>query len=149
MRLSGFVLLGALAGRLLAQRAVIPLDGEWRIEDSVSATTMPQTWRHTVAVPGLANQAQPGFTDVDRFDSREVIDNRIRKKRLPESARVTTAGVPRQERNYFWYRRTFRAPARRAVAILKINKAQFGTAVWLNGKPVGEHLGCFTAGFFP
>ena len=34
------------------------------------------------------------------------------------------------------------------MAILKINKAQFGTAVWLNGKPIGEHLGCFTAGYF-
>ena len=27
-------------------------------------------------------------------------------------------------------------------------KAQFGTAVWLNGKSVGEHLGSFTAGHF-
>jgi hypothetical protein len=86
---------------------------------------------------------------VDQFDSREVIDNRIRKQKLPESARVNTAGVQRQERNYFWYRKTFRTPARKQVAVLKINKAQFGTAVWLNGKQVGEHLGCFTAGYFP
>ena len=42
----------------------------------------------------------------------------------------------------------FRAPAKREVAILKVNKAQFGTAVWLNGKEIGEHLGCFTAGYF-
>ena len=32
--------------------------------------------------------------------------------------------------------------------MLVINKAQFGTAVWLNGKKIGEHLGCFTAGRF-
>ena len=29
-----------------------------------------------------------------------------------------------------------------------MNKAQFGTAVWLNGTKVGEHAGCFTAGRF-
>ena len=32
--------------------------------------------------------------------------------------------------------------------MLVVNKAQFGTAVWLNGKKIGEHLGCFTAGRF-
>ncbi|MCX6376988.1 MAG: hypothetical protein NTU88_13310, partial [Armatimonadetes bacterium] len=69
-------------------------------------------------------------------------------KLLPASAMIATVGVPRQNRNYFWYRTRFRAPAKKEVAILKVNKAQFGTAVWLNGKPVGEHLGCFTAGYF-
>ena len=29
-----------------------------------------------------------------------------------------------------------------------MNKAQFGTQVWLNGKKLGEHLGCFSAGYF-
>jgi hypothetical protein len=50
--------------------------------------------------------------------------------------------------NYFWYERTFTAPARRDSAVLVVNKAQFGTAIWLNGKNIGEHLGCFTAGRF-
>ena len=27
-------------------------------------------------------------------------------------------------------------------------QVEFGTAVWLNGKPVGEHLSCWTAGYF-
>ena len=26
-----------------------------------------------------------------------------------------------------------------------VNKAQFGTSVWLNGKKLGEHWGCYTA----
>ena len=38
--------------------------------------------------------------------------------------------------------------ARKQVAILRINKAQFGTAVWLNGQKIGEHAGCFSAGYF-
>ena len=57
-------------------------------------------------------------------------------------------GVSRQDRNYFWYARRFQVPARKQVAILKVGKAQFGTAVWLNGRKIGEHLGCFTAGYF-
>jgi len=99
-------------------------------------------------VPGLANLAWPAFKDVDLFDSQELIHNRIQQKMLPEAARIYTAGIPRQERNYFWYRRTFRTPGSRAVAILEINKAQFGTAVWLNGTQLGEYTGCFTASRF-
>ena len=46
------------------------------------------------------------FADVDQFDSKEVIANRVSKGVLPESARVEGAGVPHQNRNYFWYART-------------------------------------------
>jgi hypothetical protein len=67
---------------------------------------------------------------------------------LPKTAIVFNAGVPRQERNWFWYRRTVTVSQMRAVAILRINKAQFGAAVWVNRKKVGEHLPCFTAAIF-
>lgn len=121
------------------QRVTVALDGEWQVEDSVSSDTIPTRWTHTVAVPGLANLARPAFADVDRFDSKEVVSNRIRQGKLPESALIEgTAGIPRQARNYFWYLRAFRVPTRRQVALLRINKAQFGTAVWLNGKKLGE-----------
>ena len=131
-----------------AERVTLSLDGEWQIEDSLAADAMPREWHHRVPVPGLAHLAQPGFADVDQFDSKEVISNRVRKGVLPESALVETAGVPHQNRNYFWYARTFRVPAHRLVAILRIGKAQFGTAVWLNGQMIGEHAGCFTAAYF-
>jgi hypothetical protein len=36
----------------------------------------------------------------------------------------------------------------RSVATLRINKAQFGAAVWVNGQQVGEHLPCFSAAIF-
>jgi hypothetical protein len=32
--------------------------------------------------------------------------------------------------------------------MLRVRKAQFGTAVWLNGRKVGDHLGCFSSGYF-
>ena len=143
-----YLTLFLLAETAHAQRVTVSLDGTWQIADSVKAEAMPETFDHKVPVPGMANLAQPPFPDVDRFDSRAVISNRIRKKMLPESAMVETAGVSRQQRNYFWYRRTFQAPQKKQRAILKINKAQFGTAVWLNGKKIGDHLGCFTAGYF-
>ena len=57
-------------------------------------------------------------------------------------------GVSRQDRNYFWYQRSFQAPAPHATAILEVGKAQFGTKVFLNGQPLGEHDSCFTAGYF-
>ena len=34
------------------------------------------------------------------------------------------------------------------VAMLKIHKAHYGTCVYLNGRIVGEHAGCFTPGYF-
>jgi hypothetical protein len=134
---------------LPAQRSVISLDGKWRIADSLSATEMPSAFPQTVPVPGLANLATPGFRDVDAFYSREHLASRIRSKFAPEEWLTNYwSGKVNQDRNYFWYQRNFRAPSRRGVALLKINKAQFGTAVWLNGKKLGEYAGCFTASFF-
>jgi beta-galactosidase len=132
-----------------AQRIVVPLDGEWEIADGIEAGRIPESWTRKVPVPGLANLARPPFPDVDRFDSKEVINNRVRQGKLPESALVTgSSGIPLQDRNYFWYRKSFRAKARRQVALLKIDKAQFGTAVWVNGRKLGEYAGCFSASYF-
>ncbi|HXK08110.1 MAG TPA: glycoside hydrolase family 2 TIM barrel-domain containing protein [Vicinamibacteria bacterium] len=134
--------------RASAERVTLPLDGTWQIADSVAAEPAPRAFRATVAVPGLVHNARPPFPDVDAFDSVELVNNKIGQKLLPESARVAAPGVSRQTRNYFWYRRTFAAPVTKAVATLRVNKAQFGTAVWLNGKKVGEYPGCFSAGVF-
>lgn len=128
-------------------RITVPLDGTWQITDSTAPDPVPASFDHQVPVPGMANLATPVFPDVDRFYSREYIGNQVRRKLMPESDVTTAVGTPHQNRTYFWYARTFRAPARKQVAILKIAKAQFGTAVWLNGKKIGEHTGCFTAGY--
>jgi hypothetical protein len=133
-----------------APRQVISLDGRWQIADGKSATEIPTIFSHTVPVPGLANLAKPSFKDVDKFTSRENMANRVRSKLAPEDWLQTYwKGKVDQDRDYFWYRRTFRTPKERAVALLKINKAQFGTAVWLNGEKLGEYAGCFTASYFP
>ena len=82
----------------------------------------PAAFAHTVAVPGLIDMAAPAFAEVGR---------------------------PSKLREAFWYRRTFRVEGPiPAVARLKVNKARYGTKVWLNGEVVGEHVGCFTPGYF-
>src|SRR5450759_2855526 len=128
-----------------AQRTTLSLDGQWDIADSVEAGNLPAAWSHKAPVPGLAHSAVPGFKDVDEFESRQLIQNRVTRGLAPASALVSNAGVSRPERNWFWYRRRFQVPAVRGVATLRINKAQFGAAVWVNGQKVGEHLWCLTA----
>src|SRR5712692_3183621 len=147
-----FVILTAVAAPTLSlwatERTTISLNGTWQIEDSRDAEAVPSIWNHKGPVPGLAHSAQPAFPQVDQFDSRMVIQNRVANGKLPKSAIVYNAGVSRQDRNWFWYRRTFEVPATSSVAILRINKAQFGAAVWLNGVKIGDHLPCFTAAVF-
>jgi hypothetical protein len=132
-----------------AARHTLSLDGTWRIAESESDKDIPVGFSRTVPVPGLVNLARPGFPDVDRFISRENLANRVRAKTVPEDWLTNYwQGKVDQARNYFWYQKTFRAPGPRAVALLKVGKAQFGTAVWLNGKRLGEYAGCFTASYF-
>jgi hypothetical protein len=129
-------------------RVTLSLNGEWKVGETVAAEPAPAAFNHTAPVPGLTHSATPQFVDIDRFDSREYIQTSIREGKLPESARTETAGISRQGRNYFWYRRAFQVKEKKALAILRVAKAQFGTAVWINGHKAGEHLGCFTAGYF-
>lgn len=129
-----------------AQREILSLDGEWQIEDSRDPAAPPTQWRHKVPVPGLANLATPPFPHVDEYLTFDNLKSLMDWGLLPKD------GPPKpgahQDRNWFWYRKTFRVPAARQVAVLRVNKAQFSTAVWLNGKKIGEHLGCYTAGIF-
>lgn len=140
----------SFAGTASADRLTVSLDGPWQIADSQAPDAMPQSFPGTVPVPGLANLAKPAFPKVDAFYSREHLASRVRWKLVPEEWLTKYwKGKVEQDRDYFWYRKTFRAPARRAVALLKINKAQFGTAVWLNGQKLGEYAGCFSASYHP
>jgi beta-galactosidase len=133
------------ADRADAQRIVVPLDGTWAVAESVGPDEIPASFDHSVAVPGLVNQARPAFADVDQYETHEFVWTMKLYKVFPESTPNVGPGRTRQKRNYFWYQRTFTVPAQKQSAVLVINKAQFGTAVWLNGKKVGEHLGCSTA----
>jgi hypothetical protein len=102
-------------------RRVVSLDGSWQVAEG-GLDRAPAAFDHTVIVPGLIDMARPAFPEVG--------------KRSPK-------------RRAFWYRRTFRVDGPPTeVAWLKVNKARYGTRVWLNGRDVGEHLPCFTPGYF-
>lgn len=68
-----------------AERTTISLNGIWDIEDSKEPEAIPTAWKHKAPVPGLAHSAQPVFPQVDQFDSRQVILNRVRDGKLPHS----------------------------------------------------------------
>ncbi len=117
------VLLGSQAAATLSasERVTISLDGTWQLAHS-SEPTPPAQYGAEVPVPGLADMAQPPFADV---------------------------GKPADKPGFFFYRRTFTAPEQLpASAVLMIHKAKFGTAVWLNGKLLGEHWPSFTPSFW-
>ncbi len=142
---------GMRASAQRTSRTTLSLDGTWNVEDSVSPDALPKAYTHKAPVPGLTHAAVPAFKDVDQYQSRELLSNLVQQGRYSkaEFEKLGNArGISHQERNYFWYRRSFEAPAEHAVAILKVNKAQFGTVIYLNGVRIGEHDPCFTAAYF-
>ncbi len=116
---SGVVL--GLVGSVSAQeRKVISLDGVWQAGQG-TMDQEPAAFDHAVPVPGLLDMAKPAFEQV---------------------------GTKSDLRQAFWYRRTFKVEgAIPETAVLLIHKARYGTKVWLNGQPAGEHWPCFTPGY--
>ena len=135
------------------KRDVLRLNSTWDVEESVSPDEIPASFSHKVQVPGLTHSAMPPFADVDDFNGggwiKELRDRKTSANpSKQDAAQSDLSRFTRQRRRYFWYRVTFAAPRAREIARLKINKAQFGTVVWVNEKKIGEHWGCFTAGHF-
>jgi beta-galactosidase len=134
-----------------AHRTTLSLNGTWDVEDSVGANEMPKTYNHTAPVPGLTHSAVPAFADVDQYKTKQLLSNLVaqgRYSRADFDRLGDVRGISYQKRNYFWYRKMFDGPTRNAVALLKVNKSQFGTIVYLNGVRIGEHDACFTAAYF-
>ena len=99
----------------------------------------------------MVHSASPTFADVDQYQTKQVISSLVyydKYSKADYDKLGDIRGLTKQTRSYFWYRKRFDAPAARAVAVLKVNKAQFGTLVYLNGIRIGEHYSCFTAGYF-
>lgn len=103
------------------KRQVISLAGTWQVEQG-DMETVPAKYTHTVPVPGLVDMAKPAFVEVGKISA---------------------------QRQAFWYRRTFRMGQKiPEIAELKLHKARYLTAVWLNGQFIGGHAPCFTPAYF-
>lgn len=105
-----FVFFGAIAE---ASRTVVSLNGVWQIEEG-SLDVVPEAFSRTIPVPGLVDQAEPGFEEV-------------RQKAVKD---------PR--RDAYWYRREFSLDNISPLMRLKIHKAAYGSKVFLNGREIGE-----------
>ena len=94
------------------------LDGSWDLEQGALTDDAPASFSRTVPVPGFVTEAMPKFLMV---------------------------GLKSDERDAFWYRKQFTAPASAsAKAVLCLSKAKYGVKVWLNGQALGEHYGAFS-----
>jgi len=120
-------------------RDTISLNGIWQIADG-KKDVVPTKFDRTVPVPGLITLAQPEFINpAPRLSDRFAID------RNPELFYHQQDSL----REAYWYHRKFTVDQDiPEIALLKIGKAMFGTRVYLNGKFIGEHLPCFTPGYF-
>ncbi len=131
------------------QRKEISLNGEWDVEESELSEDIPKQFTHRGPVPGMANLCKPAFRDVDAFDGIDYLNNSwVRASIKNISTDSLQVGISRQSRNYFWYKTSVELVDKHELVLLKINKAQFGTKVWINGKEAGNHFGCFTTGYF-
>lgn len=102
-------------------RREISLNGNWQIAKSSSVSEMPSSFHSEAPVPGLVDLASPAVdTQFSTFSN-----------------------------SVYWYRRTFSVEKSGAEIIqLKINKSQYHTRVFLNGKRVGENTNNFTPSLF-
>jgi hypothetical protein len=112
-------------------RNTVSLNGNWQIAEGTN-DVIPTNYNHTVVVPGLVSLAVPAFKNVG--------------PKVKDRGSISQSDPLREA---FWYRKTFTIKdAIPTIAVLKISKAMYGTKVYLNGKDLGEHLPCFTPGYF-
>ncbi|MHB8901942.1 MAG: glycoside hydrolase family 2 protein, partial [Thermoguttaceae bacterium] len=112
-------------------RRVISLDGAWQIAEG-KMDAIPAEFSRTVPVPGLVDMAVPAFVE-------------------PGPAVAKRNAIPQKDprRDAFWYRRRFTVDGPiPETATLKVAKAMFGTRVFVNGQLLGDHVPCWTPGFF-
>jgi beta-galactosidase len=122
-----------------ALRNTISLNGIWQIADGAK-DRIPDRFDHSIAVPGLITLANPAFENpAPPVPDRVAIDKDLELfYHQKDSLRET-----------YWYHRAFTITQNiPEIALLKVGKAMFGTRVYLNGTYIGEHLPCFTPGYF-
>ena len=114
-----------------AQRKEINLNGKWQIAVTDKSASKPSVFPSTVPVPGLVDMAVPALEPTPVFTEKKFVRERGKSIMFNNSV--------------YWYRRTFSINEKYNDLIqLKINKAQYRTWVYINGKKAGENMYNFT-----
>jgi beta-galactosidase len=104
-------------GKTNTKRQEINLNGIWDIAKTGSLSEFPDIFKSKIPVPGLVDMADP------KIDVQDTAYNN----------------------SIYWYKKTFSLGDLKARVIqLKLNKANYHTWVYLNGKLVGENVYNFT-----
>ncbi|MCX6223836.1 MAG: hypothetical protein NTV01_03655 [Bacteroidia bacterium] len=121
------------------KRNTISLNGTWQIAEG-KKDVIPSKFDRTIAVPGLITSAKPAFVNpAPPLPDRSVINTNLELFYHQQDSL----------REAYWYRRTFNIKETiPSITLLKVGKAMFGAKVYLNGSYIGEHLPCFTPGYF-
>lgn len=104
-------------------RVEIDLNGSWDIAEGLNPDQPPTSYTRSIPVPGIVSMAEPAFD---------------------------STGTRNSQRDYYWYHRKFTVSEEDLsdIALLKINKAKYGTQVFVNGKDAGYNPWCFTPSYF-
>ncbi len=141
--------------KLVGKRTIVNLNGEWTVGESMGTDVMETDWSHSCPVPGVLSSAEPAFDRIGDFESsmRQYCKENWKsctagKVDLPvdEAAKAAEFGVAYQDRNYFWYKKSFVAPQKHTYADLIVLIARFGSKVWVNGLEVGQNDSCLVSG---
>lgn len=128
---AAFFVLTLLASLATAQvepvydgRTVMDLNGQWQ---AAVGEAQPEDWPSTVNIPGPISAAKPKLAKQFFHPSRQKAED---------------FDGPR----YVWLKKTFEVLPfdRRRHAIVRIGGAKFTAEVYLNGAPLGEHVGGYS-----
>lgn len=127
---------------LQTKRKVISLNGIWEIEEGDFDET-PTAFKHTCPIPGFADMATPTFEKVGE------VGLYLSLATLKPSNLMGLMRFEDKEREAFWYRRTFTIDSDiPEVAMLKVKRAMYGSAIWINGQKVGGNGRNYTQGIY-
>jgi beta-galactosidase len=145
-RFSDFTLIdsvGLLNSNTPSTRKTISLNSTWQIAEG-DFDKIPLTFPSTVPVPGFANMATPAFDDVGKVKRQFIGLGSLKPSQL-----MTIPKFEDKKREAFWYKKEFTISGDVPTFVqLKVHRAKYGSAVWLNGVKLGENGKNYQPGYF-
>jgi hypothetical protein len=126
---------------LIAQRTVIDLNGTWEFDRTEKAFP-PKKYSRTIPVPGLIHLSEPKIDDYDIW---------FKKPDVTEAKQAHGVYDIDYKPKYNWYRKMVRIgkDLNDREFLLRINKSQYVTQVYVNGIDMGTSMECYTPVEFP